>query len=273
MNLRATFHKLAGIAGIVSIFVLAGCASSTKSGEVGITRSQLLLVPAETIERASQASYTKQNEQARQAGRLVTSGAEYQRVNTIATRVRSQVSVFRDDAVKWNWSLALIDSPELNATCAPGGRITIYTGLIRQLSLTDDEIAAVIGHEIAHALREHGRERVSQAFLAQGLLQAASRSSLNANTLEMITKYLFLMPNSRENELEADRMGLELAARAGYDPQAAIGIWTKMAEHSKGKNPPEFLSTHPSHENRIEELRRIVPTVMPLYQAARRQGR
>jgi predicted Zn-dependent protease len=207
---------------------------------------------------------------AKDAGRLV-SGPEYGRLLRIATRVQAQVPIFREDTAQWKWALILIDAPTINATCAPGGKITFYTGIIRWVELNDDEIAAVMGHEIAHALREHGRERMSQALASNVLTQAAFARSSNAKTntalANEVSKYLFLLPNSRGNESEADKIGLELAARAGYDPRAAITLWNKMSITSSGTTP-EFVSTHPTHERRIAELSALIPTVMPLYQAA-----
>lgn len=247
-----------------------GCTSTTKPGIVGISRQQLLLVPSSTIEQAALTSYAQQVVKAKEAGLLV-SGPEYDRLLRIAKRVRAQVPVFREDTAQWKWALVLIDSPSINATCAPGGKITFYTGIIRRLRLNDDEIAAVMGHEIAHALREHGRERVSQAMatglITQAALARSNNPQLNIKMANEVTKHLFLLPNSRDNESEADKIGLELAARAGYDPRASISLWTKMSAISKEKEP-EFTSTHPSNERRIAELSALIPTVLPLYEAA-----
>lgn len=249
---------------------LVGCASTTKPGLVGISRQQLLLVPASTIEQASLVSYAQQAVKAKEAGLIVT-GPEYDRLLRIAKRVRAQVPAFREDTAQWKWALILIDSPAINASCAPGGKITFYTGIIRKLQLNDDEIAAVMGHEIAHALREHGRERVSQAVASNVLTQAAfarsSNAQMNTALANEVSKYLFLLPNSRDNESEADKIGLELIARAGYDPRAAIVLWQKMSRVSGGTKT-DFTSTHPSHEKRIAELSVLIPTVMPLYEAA-----
>jgi predicted Zn-dependent protease len=255
----------------ISMLTILGCASTTKPGSVGISRKQLLLVPASTVEQAALTNYNQQALKAKDAGRLV-SGPEYGRLLRIATRVQAKVPVFREDTAQWKWELILIDAPTtINATCAPGGKITFYTGIIRKLELNDDEIATVMGHEIAHALREHGRERVSQALASNVLTQAAFAGSSNAqaNTAlaNEVSKYLFLLPNSRGNESEADKIGLELAARAGYDPRAAITLWKKMSIASGGRTP-EFVSTHPAHERRIAELSALIPTVMPFYEAA-----
>ena len=200
------------------------------------------------------------------------SGPTYERLKFIANRLIPQTEVFRDDTKQWDWRLTLIDAPILNATCAPGGQITFYTGIIEQLNLNDDEIAAIMGHEIAHALREHGRERVSQAMaqnLAVNVAMAAAGSYGSAvSAANQMAHYVFVLPNSRENESEADAIGLELAARAGYNPMGAITVWQKMIKATKGKGSPEFLSTHPSGQTRIEQLTALMPAAEPLYKVA-----
>ncbi|TCS36580.1 peptidase M48-like protein [Paucimonas lemoignei] len=252
--------------------LLLACASSTKPGAVGVTRQQFLMVPATTVEKMALVSYAQQNQKARQEGKLITSGAEYERLDQIAKRLRQQVDIFREDTRSWQWQLTLIDAPTINATCAPGGKITFYTGIIRKLALTDDEIAVVMGHEIAHALREHGRERISQAYaqnIITGVALAATDNSQNQIALaNQFAHYLYTLPNSRQNESEADAVGLELAARAGYNPSAAVNLWKKMAAESGDKSPPQFLSTHPAHETRIDDINALLPKVMPLYQTA-----
>jgi predicted Zn-dependent protease len=159
----------------------------------------------------------------------------------------------------------------------PGGKIMVLSGLIDKLHATDDELAAVIGHEISHALREHGRERMSQAYIQQFGLQAlaaalggSAAGSLATQGAGLGTQLFFSLPNGREQEREADRMGLELAARAGYNPDAAITLWQKMSAQAK-TSQPEFLSTHPASENRIKDLQALAPKVRPLYEAARKK--
>ena len=253
---------------------LAGCGTTTHPGAVGVTRQQLLIVPAETVERMALTHYADEGIKAKKAGKLIDSGPEYERLRTIGKRLIAQTSVFRDDTKQWKWALTLIDAPILNASCAPGGKITFYTGLVRQLDLTDAEIAAVMGHEIAHALREHGREKVSEAMgqqLLVGLATAKTQNpQLSAALTNQVANVLYQLPNSREKETEADRMGLELMARAGYDPQAAVSVWQKMTQAEKGKSPPEFLSTHPSHETRIADLEKLQGVARPLFEAAGR---
>lgn len=262
---------------LMACCLLVACANTSRPGVVGVERSQFMMISAAQIDRISAISYEQQAKAAQKKKILITSGPEYERLKTIANRLIPQTAVFRDDTRNWNWGLQLIDSPIVNATCAPGGRITFYSGIINKLNLTDDEIAAIMGHEIAHAVREHGRERVSQA-LAQNIISnvalaaAGAGSAQSIDAANQIMQYVLVLPNSRQNEREADAIGLELAARGGYDPRAAITLWQKMSKESQGKNPPEFLSTHPSNENRIMELSALIPKVMPLYEAAKRDS-
>ena len=249
--------------------LLLACANTTRSGAVGVNRSQFLVVSASEVDRLSAISYNEQNQKAKEKNILITSGPEYDRLKAISNRLISQTGVFRDDTRQWNWQLVLIDAPILNATCAPGGKITFYTGLIEQLNLTDDEIAAIMGHEIAHALREHGRERLSQAMAQSAVtniaLAAAGGYGSAISAANQAAQYVLVLPNSRQNESEADAIGVELAARAGYNPQAAITVWQKMNKATQGKGTFEFLSTHPSGDTRIEQLSELMPAVMPLY--------
>jgi predicted Zn-dependent protease len=231
-----------------------------------------MMASSAEVNRISAISYNEQNQKAKEKNILVTSGPNYERLKFIANRLIPQTEAFRDDTKQWDWRLTLIDAPALNATCAPGGKITFYTGIIEQLNLNDDEIAAIMGHEIAHALREHGRERVSQAT-AQNLLATiatvvAGPYGSAVSAANQVAQYAIVLPNSRENESEADAIGVELAARAGYNPLGAISVWQKMLKATKDKSTPEFLSTHPSGETRIEQLTALMPAVEPIYKAA-----
>jgi predicted Zn-dependent protease len=252
--------------------LLSACASSTKSSVAGSHRSQLLLVSAASVNQSSLQYYAEQNADARKKGELITSGAEYNRVYAIMQRMVPQVGAFRDDAMAWKWELVLINEDVVNAHVMAGGKITFYTGLIRKLSLTDDEIAAVMGHEISHALREHTREKMSQQQAA-GLLLAVGGAVAGASAGTMqaagIAKQLAMdLPFSRGMESEADEFGLELSARAGYNPQAAISLWDKMDKQG-GSGGPKFLSTHPAPGDRKATLAALQPKVQPLYEAAR----
>lgn len=259
--------------GLCATMALTGCASSTMNSATGVDRRQLLLVSSAEINQASAQSYQKTLDEARRQGVLNPNQAQLQRIQRIANRLIPQVNVFRPDARSWNWQVNMLKSPELNAYCAPGGKIMFYTGIIDRLNLTDDEIAAIMGHEMAHALREHGRERASRSGATQlGLSVLASAIGLTEGQTQiagMATQLGLDLPFNRGQESEADSLGLELMARAGYNPQAAISLWNKMSAASKGE-PPQFLSTHPGSQNRIRTLQTLMPKVVPLYQQSRR---
>ncbi len=259
---------------LVLITFLSACANTTRPGAVGVNRSQFMMISSSEVDRLSAISYNDQNEKAKEKNALVTSGPTYDRLKRIANRLIPQTGEFRDDTRQWNWQLTLINASTLNASCAPGGKITFYTGIIEQLNLSDDEIAAIMGHEIAHALREHGRERLSQAMAQSAVtnlaLAAAGGYGSAVSAANQVAQYVLVLPNSRQNESEADAIGLELSARAGYNPRAAISVWQKMIKATEGKNPPEFLSTHPSGETRIEQLTALMPSVEPLYQSSKK---
>ena len=246
---------------------------TTQAGAVGVERSQLMMVSAQEVEQASSKQYDEMMAEARKNKALNRDPASVQRVRRIVSRLAQQSGVFRPDAPAWQWEVNVLSSKELNAWCMAGGKMAIYTGLLDGLKLSDDEIAAVMGHEIAHALREHARERVSKS-MATGLGISVAGALLGVgqagqDLMGTVAKVSFELPNSREHETEADRIGVELAARAGYDPRAAVSLWNKMASQSAGA-PPQWLSTHPSHANRQRDLAAYAERVMPLYQAARR---
>lgn len=263
---------------LLLLATLLGCATTTKDSVVGVKRSQFLMLPASYVGNMSKQAYGQTLSAAQKKQTLNSDPVMVTRVRGISNRLIAQVGIFREDATKWQWEVNVEKNDQLNAYCMPGGKIMVYSGLIEKLNTTDDELAAVIGHEIAHALREHGRERMSQAYVQQfglqtlaavisrGVSTVASNASMQAAS--MGTKLFFALPNSREQERESDRIGLELAARAGYNPQAAITLWQKMEAEGSSK-PPEFLSTHPANENRISELRALIPVVQPLYDAGK----
>ena len=258
---------------LLAAVLVAGCQSvqTTDPGAVGVARKQSMLVSSDSMNRSAQNAYRQVLAQAQKKGQLNRDAALLARVRAISQRMIPQTAAFRPDAVGWQWEVNVITSKEVNAWCMPGGKIAFYTGLVERLQASDDEIAAVMGHEISHALREHSRERASQA-MAQGIglavLGAALGLSGGAQDLtQMVLDLTFNLPNSRTDETEADRIGVELAARSGYDPRAAVTLWEKMQKVGGGQ-PPQFLSTHPSHETRISDLRLYAERVMPLYQAA-----
>ena len=258
--------------------LLAGCqaVNTTSGGAVGVQRQQYMfsMLSTDEVNQMYAQSYQQTLGEASSKGVLDKSSADAKRVQVIANRLIAQAPKFRPDAAQWNWEVNVIKSDELNANCGPGGKIIVYTGLIDQLKPTDAEIAAVVGHEIAHALREHSREAMSKAYGVQMARQGAGALlGLGEGTMAMadaVVNYSMTLPNSRANENEADLIGLELSARAGYDPNAAITLWNKMSKASEGA-PPEFMSTHPASESRIASLQAAIPKVMPLYQAAAKQ--
>lgn len=264
-TLRLLFFSL-----LIFLFTLGvvSCASTTESGVAGVDRKQLLLIPADQIHLSSSQSYEKLKREAEAQGKLNRNKEQVSRVKNIAQALIPHTTIYRSEAPGWSWEANVISSPELNAFCMPGGKIIFYSGIIEKLQLTDGEIAAIMGHEIAHALREHSRERMSQAFIEQfgieTLLGTGKIDKKYTRELMIASTLALALPNNRQQESEADEMGVELMARAGYDPQNAVSLWRKMGSQGGGK-PPEFLSTHPSGETRIRKIEALIPKIMPLY--------
>lgn len=261
---------------VVAILSLASCETvqTTQGGVVGVTREQKMAVAPEAIDQAAQQQYAQVMDEARQKGLLNRNASQVQRVRAIANRLIPQTAVFRPDAVKWGWEANVLTSSEVNAWCMPGGKIAVYTGLIESLHATDDELAAVMGHEIAHALREHARERASEEMVAGGLISIGSQLLGLGDIGQKGAQYAYMgllgLPHSRNQETEADRIGVELAARAGYDPRAAVSLWEKMGKLG-GPEPVKFLSTHPSQSDRLSDLTNYSQRVLPLYEQARKK--
>ncbi len=258
-----------------SSLALSSCATTTKDSVAGVNRSQFMLLPAASIDKMSSQAYAQTLGEAKKKNTLNADPAMVERVRGISNKLIAQVGVFRPDATKWAWEVNVEKNDQLNAYCMPGGKIMVLSGLVEKINATDDELAAVIGHEIAHALREHGRERMSQAYVQQFGLQAlaafVTKGAAGGAIVQgagMGSQLFFALPNGREQERESDRIGLELAARAGFNPDAAVTLWQKMSANNKGA-PPEFLSTHPASENRIADLKALAPKVRPLYEAAK----
>lgn len=243
---------------------LVACKANPVSG-----RKQLVLVSEEQAQTASTQAYAKTLDEAQKKGKFSTDAALNARVKRITDRLIVQAGNMYPPSRDWKWSVAVFDEPTLNAWCMPGGKMAIYTGLIHKLNLSDDEIGQIMGHEIAHALLGHGRERMSRAMAMQGGLALGSVvAGRDLSVLGPVAEVALTLPNSRGAETEADRYGLELAARAGFDPRAAVRLWEKMAAAS-GDGPPQFLSTHPSPTNRLQALAALVPEMMPIYEKAR----
>jgi len=248
----------------------AGARDDRDGVDVGNPSLLRRIVSAEQVEEIGAAQYAKVREQAQSKGRLLSgSDPRVARVQEAAEALLPFAVEFNERAREWAWEINVIESKQINAFCMPGGKIAVFTGIIDRLNLTDDEIAMIIGHEIAHALREHARERMAKSMLANagaaalGLLigsdAAANLARMGGNLLNL--KF------SRDDETEADLIGMELAARAGYDPRAGVTLWQKMSGAAKNQ-PLEFMSTHPSGERRIAIIEEHLPDVMPLYEAA-----
>ncbi len=261
----------------LAAMMLAACETvqTTEGGVVGVERRQSMstFVSTEKFNRDAADTYRKVLEDATKKGQLNRDAAQVERVRRIANRLIPSTVVFRRDAAAWEWEVNLITSNEVNAWCMPGGKIAVYSGLIAKLDPTDDELAAVMGHEISHALREHSREQYSQAVTQGALITLAGVfgvSGATQDTSQRALELLVNLPHSRTDETEADRIGVELAARSGYDPRASVSLWQKMGKLGGGK-PPEWMSTHPSDQTRTRDLQNYSERVAPLYEAARRR--
>ena len=261
-------------------FVLAGAAAAASTSlpasaqvDVGKASSLRKLVPAEELEAAASQQYVQvmQEAQGKQV-LLPTSHPQVQRLQAIARRIIPHTPAWNPRAREWKWAVNLIQSDQINAFCMPGGKIAFYTGILDKLQLNDDETAMIMGHEMAHALREHARERVAKSGATNlGLRLGAQLLGLGdlGDLAAGMGAQLLTLKFSREDESEADLVGLELAARAAYRPQASVSLWQKMSQVGGGAGIG-FLSTHPSGPNRIRQLEANLPKVQGLYEAAKR---
>ncbi|MFN0161346.1 MAG: M48 family metallopeptidase [Burkholderiales bacterium] len=237
--------------------------------DVGRTSSFAKLVSAEQMERTAAQQYAQMLQEAAKQNALAPDNhPQLLRLRAIAQKILPHAAKWNPRVGQWKWEVNLIGSKQINAFCMPGGKIAFYTGILDILKLTDDEVAMIMGHEVAHALREHARERAGKAaatnvganLLSQLLgLGNAGNMALGAGANLLSLKF------SRDDETEADTVGLELAARAGYDPRAGITLWRKMQQASKGA-PPQWMSTHPASDTRIQEIEKQLPQVMPIYE-------
>ena len=244
--------------------------------DVGGISPMAKLVPAETVERSAGQQYAQLLQQGAQKNALASPDQpQLKRLRAIAQRIIPHAMAWNPRAKDWRWEVNLLGSSQINAFCMPGGKIAFYTGILQKLQLSDDEVAMVMGHEMAHALREHARERMAKSAATHGIASmlgaiASSKWGIDPNISEGVARggaNLLALEFSREDESEADLVGMELAARAGYDPRAGVTLWQKMGAANKGA-PPQWLSTHPSSKSRIAEIQANLPKVMPLYQRA-----
>jgi Zn-dependent protease with chaperone function len=239
--------------------------------EVGSESAFSRLVPAEDVEAAATQQYRQLLSEA--ASKRALAPAEHpqvQRLRYIAQRIIPFTDGWNPRARQWKWEVNLIGSKELNAFCMPGGKIAFFYGILQQLQLSDEEVATIMGHEVAHALREHARERMGKSAATQlgaGALSALLGLGNLGNQVLGMGSQLLTLKFSREDESEADIVGMELAARAGYDPAAGVSLWQKMMAVSQGE-PLAFMSTHPNSETRIRDIQARLPRVMPLFQQA-----
>ena len=254
---------------------LGAAAQAHEGVDVGKNSAFTQLVPAETVERSSKQQYTQMLQQASAKNALAPAdSAQLKRLRGIAQRLIPYAIPWNERAKQWQWEVNLIGSTQINAYCMPGGKIAFYSGILKTLQLTDDEVAMVMGHEIAHALREHARERMAKNGLT-GLVANVGSQLLGFGQLgQSLTNYgaqLLTLEFSRSDESEADLVGMELAARAGFDPRAGVTLWQKMGAANKSA-PPQWLSTHPSGSTRIADIEANLPKVMPLYERAQRNA-
>ncbi len=263
-------------------FLLAAAATAAASAvpawaqvNVGSSSTVRNLVPAETLENSARQQYSQVIADAKAKGALAPNDhPQLARLHAIAKRLIPHATPWNPRARDWKWQVNLIGSKQLNAWCMPGGKIAFYTGILDQLKLDDDEVAMIMGHEMAHALREHARERLAKSQVTSVGLSIASQllglGQLGNMAADFGTQLLTLK-YSRDDETEADLVGLEIAARGGYRPEASVELWKKMLA-ANGNGGPGFLSTHPSGANRIQELEANLPKVQQLFEQARQAG-
>jgi predicted Zn-dependent protease len=274
---RRWFTGLLATGGAMTAATLAGVplpALAQADGlrdDVGRPSRLSRLVPADQLEAAAAQQYQRMmQEAAAQRALAPNSHAQVQRLRHIAQRIIPHARPWNDRAAQWRWEVNLIGSPQINAFCMPGGKIAFYMGILQRLQLDDDEVAAIMGHEAAHALREHARERMAKTAatrIGAGLVSSLLGLGGAGDALLNMGGQLLTLRFSREDETEADLVGLDLSARAGYKPEAGVSLWQKMMAASQGA-PPQFLSTHPAGTTRIRDIQAALPKVQPLYRQA-----
>jgi predicted Zn-dependent protease len=261
---RALHWGCAACLGLGSGFALA-----REGVEVGGISKAAKLVSANDVEKAADQQYQKMLQEAASKNALLPANhPQTLRLRSISQKIIPFSYEWNPRAKDWKWEVNILNSNQINAFCMPGGKIAFYTGILEQLKLTDDEVAMIMGHEVAHALREHARERMGkQAATNIGISLGAQLLGLGNTGAQLANMggQLLSLKFGREDESEADLVGMELAARAGYNPRAGVSLWQKMGAASKGA-PPQFLSTHPSGPTRIKDIEANLPKVEPLYQ-------
>lgn len=262
---------------LVALMASASPAMAREGVDVGNNSSFAKLVPADQVERSASQQYLQMLNEANGKRALAPKdNAQLQRLRTISQKIIPFALDWNPRARDWQWEVNLIGSSQVNAFCMPGGKIVFYTGILDKLQLTDQEVAMVMGHEIAHALREHARERMGKSAATHGIARlagalASSYFGIDSRITDGIASggaNLLTLEFSRDDESEADLVGMELAARAGYDPRAGVTLWQKMGAANKNA-PPQWLSTHPAGTRRIADIEANLPKVMPLYERAR----
>ena len=249
---------------VSSLLLLAACATVPVTG-----RRSLILVPDAEVNALALTSYTE----LMQKSKLSTDAAQVEMIRRVGKRI---AAVSNQPDFKWEFNL--IDDPKtVNAFCMPGGKVAFYTGIL-PICKNEDGVAAVMGHEVAHAIAKHGSERMSQQLLLNfGAMSLGTALQSKPETTKALANLAFgvganlgfVLPHGRKQESEADQIGIMYAAKAGYNPEEAISLWLRMDEHSKGQQPPEFLSTHPSHETRVRDLEKWMPDALKAYEEAR----
>jgi len=263
--MRSLSYKL--LVALLLLAALAACATNPVTG-----RSQLMLVSEDSAISASSEAYVKMMAPLEKKGKVDNDTALKKRVDLMTGRIVAQAIKYRPETAKWDWTMKIIDDPKtVNAFCMAGGKMALYTGLVIKVKPTDDELAQVIAHEVAHALSAHTAEKMSVA-LATNLAVTTwavtqKKSGVALTGAALAAAVAITLPNSREAEAEADRIGIELAAKAGYDPRAAATLWEKMGKASGSDSSFDFLSTHPAPSKRRQELKRLAPKFMKYYES------
>jgi predicted Zn-dependent protease len=241
------------------------------SKDVGRTSRMAKLVPASQVEGAASQQYLQMMQGAQQQRALAPADhPQVVRLRAIAQRIIPFATAWNDRAAQWKWEVNVIGSSQLNAFCMPGGKIAFYYGILQKLQLSDDEVATIMGHEVAHALREHARERMGKSMATRGAIEIGSAILGLGGVGHMAAGMggqLLSLKFGRDDETEADIVGMDLAARAGYDPAAGVTLWQKMMAANKGA-PPQWMSTHPASDTRIKDIQSKLPKVTPLYAKA-----